>query len=140
MEFNKDNIVIQLCTTGMELEGQGKLAEASNHFEEAWTIASTDFEKFTAAHYVARHQPSITDKLSWDQTALRHALNINDDSIKETLPSLYLNIGKCYEDLKDVDNATINYKAALSFSTYLPFDGYGNMIRAGIKKALDRIS
>ena len=140
MEFNQDNKVVQLCATGMDLEGQGKLAEASNHFEEAWNLASTDFEKFTAAHYVARHQKSISDKLNWDTTALKHALNINDDSIKETLPSLYLNIGKCYEDLSDFENAKNNYKSAFSFSTYLPDNGYGNMIKAGINRALGRIN
>ena len=140
MEFNQDNKVVQLCATGMDLEGQGKLTEASNHFEEAWNLASTDFEKFTAAHYMARHQKSISDKLNWDMTALNHALNISDDSIKETLPSLYLNIGKCYEDLGDFENAKNNYKSAFSFSTYLPDNGYGNMIKAGINRALARIN
>ena len=140
MEFNQDNKVVQLCAIGMELEGQGKLTEAGNRFEDAWNFASSDFEKFTAAHYMARHQKTIQDKLNWDNTALKHALNINDDSIKETLPSLYLNIGKCYEDLNDFENAKSNYNAAFSFSTYLPDNGYGDMIKAGINKALDRIT
>jgi len=138
MEFNQDNKVVQLCAAGMELEGQGQAANASNLFNEAWNLATTDFEKFTAAHYVARHQKSIADKLKWDKTALAHALNINDESIKETLPSLYLNIGKCYEDLNDFDNAKTNYMAAFSFATYLPDNGYGNMIKAGIDNGLAR--
>ena len=138
MEFNQNNKVVQLCLTGMELEGQGKLTEAANHFEEAWGLATTDFEKFTAAHYVARHQKSIADKLKWDKTALTHAFNINNESIKETLPSLYLNIGKCYEDLNDFDNARSNYQAAFSFVTFLPDNGYGKMIKAGIEKGLGR--
>jgi tetratricopeptide (TPR) repeat protein len=138
MESNQDNKVVQLCAKGMELEGQGKLAEAAKHFEKAWDDATTDFEKFTAAHYVARHQKSIADKLKWDKTALTHALNITDESIKETLPSLYLNIGKCYEDLNHLENAKSNYQAALSFSIYLPDDGYGNMIKGGIDKGLSR--
>ena len=138
MEFTQHNKVVQLCTKGMELEGQGKSAEANNHFEEAWDCATTDFEKFTAAHYVARHQKSIAEKLKWDKTALIHARNIDDESIKETLPSLYLNIGKCYEDLNDYDNAKSNYMAAFSFATYLPDNGYGNMIKVGIDKGLNR--
>lgn len=138
MKFNQDNKVVQLCAKGMELEDQGKSAEASIHFEEAWDVATSDFEKFTAAHYIARHQKSISDKLKWDKTALTHALNINDESIKETLPSLYLNIGKCYEDLNDFDNARSNYQAAFSYASFLPGNGYGNMIKAGIEKALDR--
>jgi tetratricopeptide (TPR) repeat protein len=139
MEFNQDNKVIQLCAKGMELEGQGKLTEASHYFDEAWNCAGTDLEKFIAAHYVARHQKSISNKLNWDNTALIHALNTEDESIKEALPSLYLNIGKCYEDLNDLDNAKSNYQSALSFATSLPNDGYGNMIKAGINKGLDRI-
>jgi len=138
MEFNQDNRVVQLCAAGMELEGQGKLAEASIHFEEAWGVATTNFEKFTAAHYVARHQKNIACKLKWDKIALSHALNINDENIKETLPSLYLNIGKCYEDLNDLDNAKSNYQAAFSYAVFLPNNGYGNMIKAGIEKGLDR--
>ena len=51
MEFNQDNKVVQLCAKGMEMEGQRKLPEAIRYFDEAWNIASNDFEKFTAAHY-----------------------------------------------------------------------------------------
>jgi tetratricopeptide (TPR) repeat protein len=139
MEFNQDNKVVELCAKGMEMEGLGRLTEASVLFNEAWNAASNDFEKFTAAHYVARHQKNVPNKLKWDETALKHALNINDKTIKETLPSLYLNIGKCYEDLDDLDSAKNNYRAALSFMSFLPDNGYGNMIKAGITNGLDRV-
>ncbi len=139
MEFDQDNKVIQLCAKGMELEGQGQLLDAGNHFIEAWKLAITDFEKFTAAHYVARHQKSISDKLEWDKVALKHALQIEDESVKGTLPSLYLNVGKCYEDLKDYDNAKSNYQTAFSFTNYLTDSGYGNMIKTGIQNGLERV-
>lgn len=139
MEFNEDNKVIQLCAKGMEFEGQGQLSDASNLFNEAWNLAATDFEKFTAAHYVARHQISISDKLTWDEKALKYALKIDDEIVKGTLPSLYLNIGKCYEDLSDFENAKSNYRAAFSFTNFLPDNGYGNMIKAGINNGLDRV-
>ena len=139
MEFSQDNKVIQLCVKGMESEGHGHLTEASNRFNEAWNLASTDFEKFTAAHYVARHQKSICDKLAWDEKALQHALKIEDETVKGTLPSLYLNVGKCYEDLSDFENAKSNYRAAFSFTHLLPDDGYGKMIRTGITNGLDRV-
>lgn len=139
MEFNQDNKVVQLCAKGMELEGHGNLTEANNLFAEAWNVAITDVEKFTAAHYLARHQPSISDKLKWDELALQHALNIEDDTMKGALPSLYLNIAKCYEDLHDFDNAKNNYQAAFFFSNHLPDDGYGNMIKTGITKGLERV-
>ncbi len=139
MEFNQDNKVIQLCAKGMEFEGHGQPAEASNLFNEAWDVATTDFDKFTAAHYVARHQKNISDKLKWDEEALKYALQIDDETVKETLPSLYLNIGKCYEDLSDFENAKSNYQAAFSFTNFLPDNGYGNMIKTGINNGLDRV-
>jgi len=140
MEFDQENKVIQLCAKGMELEGKGQLTEAGDLFDEAWNAATNDFEKFTAAHYVARHQKSISDKLKWDETALKHALNINDENIKGALPSLYLNIAKCYEDLDDFDNAKNNYQLAFSFTNFLPEDAYGNMIKTGIINGLSRVN
>jgi rifampin ADP-ribosylating transferase len=47
----------------MEMEVKGNPEEASKLFLQAWNEATTDFEKFTAAHYVARHQKSVADKL-----------------------------------------------------------------------------
>lgn len=138
MEFNQDNKVVQLCAKGMEMEGKGQLTDAANFFSLAWNEAGTDFEKFTAAHYVARHQASVSDKLHWDNTALKHALNIDDPTVKATLPSLYLNIAKCYEDLKNLDQARNNYQTAFSFTNFLPDNDYGTMIRKGIANGLER--
>ena len=139
MEFKQDNKVVQLCAKGMEMEGEKNLPEAIRYFDEAWNIASNDFEKFTAAHYVARHQKNVSEKLKWDKLALEHALKIDDVGMKETLPSLYLNIGKCYEDLGDLENAKSNYQTALSFEGFLPANGYGKIIKAGISNAIDRV-
>jgi tetratricopeptide (TPR) repeat protein len=140
MEFNHHNKVIQLCIKGMELEGEGNPEDASNHFKEAWSLAKTNFEKFTAAHYVARHQINTSDKLQWDEEALKYALQIDDQAVKETLPSLYLNIGKCHEDLNDFANAKSNYLLAFTFTNFLPDNGYGNMIKTGIINGLDRVN
>ena len=56
MEFNPNNKIIKLCVQGMHMEGEGRPEEASRLFLQAWNEATNDFEKFTAAHYVARHQ------------------------------------------------------------------------------------
>ena len=138
MQFDPDNNIIKRCAEGMRLEGEGKKDEAMQLFVQAWNEAANDFEKFTAAHYVARHQKSIADKLQWDHTALNLALKIKDQDMKEAYPSLYLNIGKCYEDLNDLNNAQKNYQLALSFTNSLPGDGYGKMITAGIVNGIER--
>src|SRR5690349_18290061 len=110
MEFSPNNPIIKLCLQGMTLEEQGKAEEASRLFLQAWNEATNDFEKFTAAYYVARHQKNVPDQLQCLETALQLALKINDEAVKAALPSLYLNISKCFEDLSDPDKAKKNYE------------------------------
>ena len=68
--------------------------------------------------------------------ALNLALKINDENMKGTYPSWYLNIGKCYEDLNDIESAGENYKLALSFAAFLSDDGYGKQIKGGLMNAI----
>lgn len=140
MQFDPKNKVVKLCAEGMELEGQGRKSEALERFLHAWKLASNDFEKFTAAHYVARHQSNATEKLKWDQTALDYALRMGDESVKATYPSLYLNIAKCYEDLSNTEKALENYRLANSFTKHLPENGYGDMIKNGITNGIKRLT
>lgn len=116
MEFNPNNNVVKLCVQGMDMEGKGIPEEASRLFLQAWNEATNDFEKYTAAYYVARYQKNVSDKLKWLETALKFALKINDDTVRGAYPSLYLNIAKCYEELSDPDNAKKNYELATSFT------------------------
>lgn len=140
MEFDPDNNVVKLCAKGMDMEAEGKSEDAYRLFLEAWNEAANDFEKFTAAHYVARHQKSVTGKLKWDKTALKLALRIDNDAVKGSFPSLYLNIARCYEELNDFKRAKLNYDLALSFTKVLPDNGYSNMVKAGIMKGIERVS
>ncbi len=123
MEFDPNNNVVKLCIQGIDMEGKGKPEEASRLFLQAWNEATNDFEKFIAAHYVARHQKSVRNKLNWAETALQVALKINNDTVKGAFPSLYLNIAKCYEDLNDLENAKKNHELAISFMNKLSDNG-----------------
>jgi tetratricopeptide (TPR) repeat protein len=116
MEFNPNNNIVKLCLQGMGLEEKGRPEEARKIFLQAWNESTNDFEKFIAAHYVARHQKNVPDKLKWFETALHLALKVNDDSVKAAFASLYVNIAKCYEELNDFDNAKKNYELAKSFT------------------------
>ncbi|HEV8083143.1 MAG TPA: rRNA adenine methyltransferase [Chitinophagaceae bacterium] len=138
MQFDPNNNIVKLCAEGMDLEGKGDAKEAHQMFQQAWEEASNNFEKFIAAHYLARHQSSVLDKLKWDETALQLALQIEDENMKANYPSLYLNIAKCYEDLKDFNKATENFKLAQIYTDNLHNDGYGNMIKSGIKNGIER--
>lgn len=139
MEFNPNNTIVKLCAQGMEMESKGLTEEANMLFLQAWDKATNNFEKFTAAHYVARHQKDVNDKLKWDEIALHFALMITDETVKESYPSLYLNIAKCYEDLDNLDIARKNYQLALSYISNLPDNGYGSMIKNGIKEGIKRV-
>ena len=138
MHIDPANKIVQLCAMGIELEAT-KPEEAKALFMQAWNASSNDLEKCIAAHYVARHQSSTEEKLQWDKTALEFALKIDGSHIKSYYPSLYLNIAKCYEDMNDHDNASVNYQNALNYENNLPEDGYGQMIRSGIRNGLKRI-
>ena len=123
MEFNPHNNVIKLCLQGMAMEEKGNPEEASRIFLQAWDESTNDFEKFTAAHYVARHQKNVSDQLKWLETALHSALNVNDDAVKGAFPSLYSNIAKCYEELGDLDNAKKNNELSISCKDKLSDSG-----------------
>lgn len=114
MEFNPNNDVIKFCLQGMEMEDKAQPEVASKLFLQAWSAATNDFEKFTAAFYVARQQKNIVDKLKWLETALAFGLKINDDTVQSAFPALYLNIAKCFEELGDIANAKKNYELANS--------------------------
>ncbi|HVX52805.1 MAG TPA: hypothetical protein VHB48_21775, partial [Chitinophagaceae bacterium] len=87
----------------------------------------------------ARHQNSATEKLAWDEQCLALAQSIPGEPVQSTYPSLYLNIAKCHEDLGNKQEALRHYKLASSFEHLLADDGYGSMIKAGIKKGLQRV-
>jgi hypothetical protein len=74
---------------------------------------------------------------AWDEATTD--FEIKEDNMKEYYPSLYLNIGKGYEDLQDYGNARKNYDLAFSFAGSLPDDGYGRMIRSGINIGIERV-
>src|SRR4051794_39672886 len=116
MEFSPSNNIVKLCIQGMAMEEAGEAEAAARLFLQAWEESTNDFEKFLSAHYVARHQDNVPDKLKWHETALRFAREVNDEAAKSALPSLYSNVAKCYEDLGDIDKARKNYELANSFS------------------------
>ncbi|RAU83839.1 NAD(+)--rifampin ADP-ribosyltransferase [Pontibacter arcticus] len=115
MEFSPFNNVVKLCLQGMDMEENGKPEEAIKLFQKGWNEASNNFEKFLAAHYIARMQTTAAEKLKWLESTLQFALSTNNDSVKSALPALYLNIAKCYEDLHDTKKAKENSELAISF-------------------------
>lgn len=115
MEFSPFNPIVKLCLQGMAMEEKGEPDEALKLFLQGWNEATNNFEKFMAAHYIARQQKTVSEKLQWLETALQYALTINDDSVKSAFPALYSNIAKCYEDLGYPEKAKEHVELATSF-------------------------
>lgn len=123
MEFNPSNSIVQRCLQGMGMEEKGNAEDAGRLFMQAWNEATNDFEKFLAAHFVARHQKSVSDKLEWLQTSLQFALTGNNATVQGAISTLYLGIAKCYEELNDPDNAKKNYDVGISLKDQISDPG-----------------
>jgi hypothetical protein len=116
MEFDPRNHVIRLCIQAMEAEAANRPDEAIRLYMQAWDEGTSDFEKFTSAYFVARHQEAVSDKLLWLKTALEFASRIDDVSVRAAFPALYTSIARCYDELHDADNAAANRELAASFT------------------------
>lgn len=121
MEFNPHNPIIQLCLLGMEKEAKGNSEEAGTIFNMAWNEAKDDFEKFLAAHFVARQQKNPRDKILWLEKMLHYANMINDDSVTAAYPGIYMNLANCYRELHEEQN-TIKYEKLAQKYTHAPSD------------------
>ena len=66
-----ESVVARLCAAGMAVDGDAAAARAL--FQQAWDARRDDYEASIAAHFVARHQPSLDDSLHWNRVAVEHA-------------------------------------------------------------------
>jgi rifampin ADP-ribosylating transferase len=98
----------------MEREDRAEHEEAKHLFAQAWDRAADDFERFLAAHFLARRQADAAGRLQWLQTALQLALEVNAESVAPAFPSLYSSIARCQEELGDEAGAERNRELAVS--------------------------
>jgi tetratricopeptide (TPR) repeat protein len=137
--MDPNNPVVKLCVQGMDCERNGDFAAAAQLFRQAWNQATTDFDRCIAAHYVARHQIDPLDELEWNQVALGHAHTVADDQVREFYPSLYLNLGKAYENVGNRDQAKQFYRSAADVLESLPEGPYKDIVRRAIDRAKIRV-
>jgi hypothetical protein len=110
MDIN--NPVIKLCMEGTRAELERRIQDAYDLYVQAWNSSQNDYEACIAAHYVARFQKNPEDELHWNQEALRRAEMVNDHSVDEFHPSLYLSLGRSYEILDYQEEAQKYYRLA----------------------------
>ena len=137
--MDPENAVVKLCVRGMEEEVRGNIQRAASLFAQAWSESSNDFESCIAAHYVARHQPTADLTFQWNQEAIDRAKRVSDGSADEFFASLYLNLGKSYEDLGSESQAQQLYQCAAEKLMAVPAGAYRDLVQAAIDRAFERV-
>lgn len=138
MAIDPENPVVQLCAKGIQEEMSGNIVAACALYTQAWEQKSTEYEAAIVAHYMARIQTTTEEVLHWNLQALLHADKVGDDSIHAFYPSLYLNIGKAYEDLGNISEAIKNYELGAEKTDLLPNDALGKLTRDALTRGLER--
>lgn len=140
METDPNNPVVRLCAEGISSEMAGKADEATRLYQEAWEARTDDYEACIAAHYLARVQRTPNEVLNWNRESLRYADAVNDERVEGFYPSLYLNMGKAYEDLGKHEEARKFYGLAEGKAITLPEGKYGDVVRHGVAEGLKRVA
>jgi hypothetical protein len=131
------NPVVVLCAEGMAAEGTP--AEARRLFAQACAARHDDYDSAIAAHFLARHQPSVADTLHWNVLAVRHAEAVPGVRAREFLASLYLNLGDAQAGVGDVAAASASVQHAASHLAALPPGGYRDFVALGIRRLVERV-
>jgi hypothetical protein len=96
-----NNQVIKLCIEGTQAEFRGERDRARELYQKAWEAATDDFEACISTYYLGHREDDPERKLNWDLIGLEKAKSCGDDTVKEFIPSLYLNLGRSLELLGD---------------------------------------
>jgi hypothetical protein len=118
---------------------EGKPAEARRLFEQAWAARRDDFDAAVAAHFLARHQPTLAETLHWNTVAVRHAEQVADGRAAELLASLYLNLGDAQRNVGDLVGAAASAQRAAANLAALPPGGYREFVAFGIRRLEARV-
>ena len=137
MTIDSNNAVVALCAAGMAIEGD--VPAARRLFEQAWEVRRDDYDASIAAHYLARHQTTVEDRLAWNIRAARHAEVVADDRARELKASLYLNLADAYLAVGDSAEARSAIARAAESLDDLPVDGYRDFVKRGIDGLVRRL-
>jgi tetratricopeptide (TPR) repeat protein len=140
LEADANSPVVKLCAQGIAAEIAGKVEEAAELYQQAWMARADDYDACIAAHYVARVQRTAQEVLRWNREAVQYAEAVNDARVEAFYPSLYLNLGKAYEDAGNKEEAKKFYGLAEGKTAILPEGAYADTVRRGIAKGLERVS
>jgi hypothetical protein len=139
MQLDPTNPVVGLCVEGVQAEAQHQFEAASVLFQRAWNAHQSDFEAAIAAHYLARHQPSLQDSLRWNRRALEHALAAPANEVSTFLASLYLNLAYSHEMLGQAGEARHYLGLGEAALAELPESAYAAIVCDGLSRMRERM-
>lgn len=131
------NPVVTLCAEGMAVEGTP--AEAARLFAQAWAARRDDFDAAVAAHFVARHQPTLAETVRWNALAVKHAEAVADGRAAGLLASLYLNLGDAQATVGDIEAAAASARRGMAHLAAIAPGGYREFVALGIRRLAARI-
>ena len=136
--IESDSPTARLCAEGMAVDGDP--IAALELFEQAWSVRGDAYEAAIAAHFLARHQPSVELTLHWNRVALEQALTLSPSRAAALLPSLYLNLGDSYLNSGNPDHAAEAATLGLGALREIPLNGYSQFVETGLQRLLSRIA
>ncbi len=139
MNLDPNNPVVRHCVSGLACESEHRFEDALALYMRAWNESRDDFERCIAAHYVARHQKTVTDALAWNLEALSRAKAVEHSRVREFYPSLYLNIGRSYEEAGDQTRARESYLQAAATLNVVPPGPHRDLVTGGVERGLERL-
>ncbi|GGW44963.1 hypothetical protein GCM10010503_22420 [Streptomyces lucensis JCM 4490] len=126
----------------------GDREEARSRFLDLWAELGEHgdpLHRCTLAHYLADTQDEPADELAWDLRALSAAEELAGGrdgappSVRGFLPSLHLNLAADYVKLDRAEAARSHLRRARTAAGDLPDDGYGDGVRAAIRRLERRL-
>ena len=133
--IDRDSAVVRLCAAGMAVDGDAVAAAAL--FRQAWDARRDDLDAGIAAHFLARHQPSLNESLYWNRVAAEHAEAVTDERARPLLASLYLNLADNYLGLGHSAKAADVSERGIAALEFLPADGYRDFVSRGLQRVRD---
>jgi tetratricopeptide (TPR) repeat protein len=130
MDIDPTNPVVALCAAGIAIEGDADAARRL--FEQAWDARQDDYDASIAAHFLARHQPTPSERVRWNALAAQHAELVTDGRTREFKASLYLNLGDALLAAGELESAGSALATAIAHLRDLPDDGYRTFVERGI--------
>lgn len=138
MAIDPRNPVVRLLGEAASREVSEPDAAAAA-YRRAWELATDDYERCVAAHYVARVQETAEERYRWNALALEKALAVGDERTSGFLASLQLNLGRSLEDLGRLPEAGESYRRAREAAAELPVGPYRSTIEDAVERAARRI-